>query len=710
MARKTIDQLPLGKSLPQFLKPDPLTPSVEAVLSLHQYDESSQAQPPSMLRRSRQITKGAHFSFVTPLPIVFPYNVQDEPEEASTDDSSVQVDGSATVGASASNVASPPVAKGKQKELTVEDWLARLEPDFSNPVAGDASQLAVYSSRARNKDIGRTELLGLSQTCRDDILPELDIESSESRQMLADVLGAKTVLAKPDAFAPHSLCYAGYQFGSNAGQLGDGRAISILTSQASTQSQTRQHGFYYPPLAELQLKGAGRTPYSRFADGLAVLRSSVREYLGSEAMAALGVPTSRALSLVHLPDVHVEREKVETAAVVCRVAPSWLRVGSFHAMFQRQEWDSLLQLAEYAGTEVLGFGKPDGPPSAGQVIRAEDGRELREGLATRILRDVSKRTAYLTAKWQAVGFMHGVLNTDNISLLGLTIDYGPYAFMDKFDASTICNHSDDGGRYSYKNQPSIGVYNIRKLGEGLSVLIGYESEHGAAKPGWAEHVPIKQLQAWVEKSEPIIDDVAQEFTLVFMREYKLQMVKRLGLLSLQEDDFAGLITPLLDMMEAHELDYAITLRMLCQFESVDSPRFDTYLNKLVPKSIVPTYLRDNAHSQWRTWLGKWQERLEQDEASHSSLPSRTERMRLVNPRFVLRQWILEETIKRLEQDKDTAFLERVLAMSVSPFDAYGEEDLTAQACAPETDDLKEQRRLCSQGPKELLGFQCSCSS
>jgi hypothetical protein len=240
---------------------------------------------------------------------------------------------------------------------------------------------------------------------------------------------------------PLAAVYSGHQFGVWAGQLGDGRA-HLLGEIAAAGS-----GW------EIQLKGAGQTPYSRFADGRAVLRSSIREFLCSEAMAALGVPTTRALCVVG-SNAPVRRETVETAAVVTRLAPSFIRFGSFEHWAARNKAAELRQLADYVIDRFR--------PACRDAANPYDA----------LLRDVGRRTGELIARWQAVGFMHGVMNTDNMSILGLTLDYGPFGFMDAFDAGHICNHSDERGRYSYRAQPQIGHWNLYALGQALASLIG----------------------------------------------------------------------------------------------------------------------------------------------------------------------------------------------------------------------------------------------
>lgn len=374
MTKVSLLNLPLAKSLPNYnLTPDPSTPSVAETLNLSNYKAADATNPdvrPSMLRRAGRQIK-AHYSFVTPNPVEFPYGVPPAMIEELKKE----------------------LPEGQEElKVDLEDMLARLEPSLQHSVfKAKEGGLAAYSSSLREKTLSKAVVFGLSEKCRQDLLPDLDIgeEGSSARAELVQVLSGRAVLAKPDedpskAFAPWSLCYGGHQFGSWASQLGDGRAVSIFTTPSPARSNTHS-----PAIAELQLKGAGRTPYSRFADGLAVLRSSVREYLGSEYMAALSIPTSRALSLIHLPDVSVARERVETGAVVCRIAPSWLRLGSFEIHRSRDDWKNLAKLVNYVGKEVLGV-EDEGKTARGVVM------------------GVAKRTAKMIAGWQAYGFMHGV--------------------------------------------------------------------------------------------------------------------------------------------------------------------------------------------------------------------------------------------------------------------------------------------------------------
>ena len=326
-----------------------------------------------MSRRSRQVREGGAFSYVSPLPIGFPYDINE-------------------IGAKVDKVV------GKESEATastIETTLASLEPSLQHPVvlAGSAQRIpTAFTSPARMSNILPTpSLLSYSRRTAAQFLPQLDAGDAETliqkgpggetdvqkRNQLVDVLGGRTVLARAPVFdgdeaetkgfAPWALCYAGHQFGFYAGQLGDGRAVSIF-STPTTEEAKEKTGCN---VVELQLKGAGRTPYSRFADGLAVLRSSVREYLGAESMGGLGesklitsscrrvglmtfnitgLPTSRCLALVGIPDVKVRRERIEGAAIVTRLSDSWIRIGSFEMQANRQEWESLRLLARHAAS------------------------------------------------------------------------------------------------------------------------------------------------------------------------------------------------------------------------------------------------------------------------------------------------------------------------------------------------------------------------
>ncbi|KAM0786493.1 hypothetical protein ACM66B_001951 [Microbotryomycetes sp. NB124-2] len=696
--RVALHELPVSPNAPIFhLPPDPLFPEPKSLLDLSSYKlppdfgakgpvalKEGDPVPPSMLRRSRAIRNGACFTYVSPLPLSFPYNTKEL------------------------NDGLP-----ESENDTIEDVLAKLEPSRDHVVATDSQgNSTAYEAPLRQRQSWpQPRLLAWSEKCLQEWLPQLAIgaEGSSERKQLVDILGGKTVVVKEgqQPCAPWSLCYGGHQFGSWANQLGDGRAISIMSTPA-TDSVRQQTGF---PALELQLKGAGRTPYSRFADGLAVLRSSVREFLGSEAMAALGQPTSRSLALVGLPDVKVHRETMETAAIVTRVATSWIRIGNFEIQNTREEWESLRKLTEYVARQVFCLDRPDGTTGSSRSL----------GLA--VLKEVSQRNAKMIAGWQAYGFMHGVMNTDNIAVSGACIDYGPYAFMDVFDPWHICNHSDDLGRYSFRNQPTMGVFAITKLGDALAELIGCEldieksgqssDEYVQVGEGWGKDgVERGVMQEWRKAGLDALEAVKSQFVDTFTQEYTRLTRLRLGFETAHDGDF-DLVSSLLDLMALHSLDFTNTFRLMSQFPgSTSDPVYEAFIEQLLPAASATntTTLPPTARDDWRTWFNKYADRLSQEPSFHDHT-SRRRRMNAVNPRFTLRQWVLEETIKSLDHQRgDTTMLERVLDMAGKPFESYGELDVSTAVCQLLDEEGQERQRLCGIGSQAYLGFQCSCSS
>nr|MBP8267429.1 YdiU family protein [Zoogloea sp.] len=423
---------------------------------------------------------------------------------------------------------------------------------------------------------------------------------------------------------PLAAVYSGHQFGVWAGQLGDGRA-HLLGEVSGADS-----GW------EIQLKGAGQTPYSRFADGRAVLRSSIREFLCSEAMAALGIPTTRALSVVgsHAP---VRREAIETAAVVARLAPSFIRFGSFEHWAARNKPAELRQLADY----VIDRFRPECREAANPYAA--------------LLADVGRRTGETIAKWQAVGFMHGVMNTDNMSILGLTLDYGPFGFMDAFDAGHICNHSDDRGRYSYKSQPQIGHWNLYALGSALAALIGEPDA----------------VQAAIEES------YAPSFEGHFMdlMRAKLGLARALP----GDEDFIG---ETFGLLQQQHPDYTQFFRRLgelpAQVDEATRTAADAPLRDLVID-------RDGLDA----WLALWRARLGAEGRPDAE---RQAAMRAVNPKYVLRNWIAEAAI-RAAQGGNFTEVENVLACLAKPFD-----------------EQPEFERFAAPPPDWAAGLAVSCSS
>ena len=342
----------------------------------------------------------------------------------------------------------------------------------------------------------------------------LDLQNNiEKNQDFIDVFSGKQALQDAKPFA---MLYAGHQFGHLNPQLGDGRAIII----AEVKNKAAQKW-------ELQLKGSGVTPYSRGADGRAVLRSTIREYLCSEAMHGLGIPTTRALCMTASDD-EVYREEIETGAILTRLAPSHIRFGSFEIFYYRHQYDHIRTLADH----VIDHHYPE--------LKTEKNPYLA------LLSEVIKRTAKLIAQWQSVGFAHGVMNTDNMSILGLTLDYGPYGFLDNYDPGYICNHSDHQGRYAFDQQPNIGLFNLSCLAQALLPLIDKSPDKAAE----------------MAKSE------LELYQTIFVSEYAKSMRNKLGLVKEDAQDKA-LVENLFNLMADDNVDFTIFFRKLCDFNSND---------------------------------------------------------------------------------------------------------------------------------------------
>ena len=403
--------------------------------------------------------------------------------------------------------------------------------------------------------------------------------------------------------APLAAVYSGHQFGVWAGQLGDGRA-HLLGGLSSPQGHW-----------EIQLKGAGRTPYSRGADGRAVLRSSIREFLCSEAMAGLGIPTTRALCIIG-SDAPVRREEYETAAVVTRIAPGFVRFGSFEHWASREQHEELKQLADYViDTFRPEFRDADNPYSA-------------------LLADVARRTGELMAHWMAIGFMHGVMNTDNMSILGLTLDYGPFGFMEAFDAGHICNHSDHQGRYSFRNQPAVGQWNLYCLAEALTPLIGDADEARAA-----------------------VDD---HFGDVFGNTFESLMRAKLGLRDAQPDD-ETFIGELFSFLQQHRPDYTLFFRTLSRLPATVDAKEQAKTDAALRDLFIDRSACDR-------WLQQWRSRQAQTPWADAK---RQHSMLATNPKYILRNWLAEKAIRQAK-NKDFSEIENLLNCLRSPYDEHPE--------------------------------------
>ena len=412
--------------------------------------------------------------------------------------------------------------------------------------------------------------------------------------------------------APLATVYSGHQFGHWAGQLGDGRALWLGEARSRLGPQ------------EIQLKGAGRTPYSRMGDGRAVLRSSIREYLCSEAMHGLGIPTTRALCLVASPQA-VMRETVETAAVVTRVAPSFLRFGHFEHFAARDQTEALRALADHAIEHHL--------PQA-----RERATQWRGNVYAGLLDEVQQRSARLLAQWQAVGFCHGVMNTDNMSLLGLTIDYGPFQFMDGFDPGHICNHTDRQGRYAYARQPNIAYWNLYCLGQALLPLIGDQD------------LTVEVLEGYKRQFPRALGDAMRT---------KLGLTDTLAPEHLREAD-VSLVEDLLQLLAAERTDYTIFWRRLSQAMAAGQWEGAGWT------AVADLFLEQ---TRWNAWRVRYRERVGQTDPA---VPGAV--MLHTNPKYVLRNHLAEIAIRRAREG-DWREIERLLQLLHAPFDEHpGHED------------------------------------
>lgn len=512
---------------------------------------------------------------------------------------------------------------------------------------------------------------------------------------------------------PWAQCYGGWQFGTWAGQLGDGRAISLFES-TNPETQTRY---------EVQLKGGGKTPYSRFADGKAVLRSSIREFLVSEHLNALGIPTTRALALTLTPKVRVARERMEPGAIVTRFAQSWLRIGTFDLLRTRNDRDLIRQLSTYVAEEVFGGWEklpaplPVDKPADFDIINGIERGVSKDAIVgsegaeqnrfTRLYREIVRRNALTVAQWQAYGFMNGVLNTDNTSIFGLSMDYGPFAFMDNFDPIYTPNHDDGLNRYSYRNQPTIIWWNLVRLGESFGELMGagdkVDEEIFATKGVSEEFAPIL-----VKRAETIIEQVGEEYKAVFLAEYKRLMTARLGLKTHKEEDFDVLFSKLLDTMQEIELDFNHFFRRLSEVNIADIETLEQR------KEIASRFFHaegvtaigeteQSARDKVASWLESWRSRVIEDwGADSASVDSeRITAMKAANPKFVPRSWILDEIIKKVEKEGDRTVLGRVMKLIEAPFkDEWVDEGVSKE----------ESERWCGDVPRWQRAMMCSCSS
>ena len=410
---------------------------------------------------------------------------------------------------------------------------------------------------------------------------ELGFEKIEQQELLDIFNGLSSI----ENLKPLSMAYAGHQFGQYVEQLGDGRGLLLGEIESSEG------------LIDIHLKGAGKTPYSRFGDGRAVLRSVIREYLCGEAINALSIPTSRALMIIG-SDEMVIREKSETAAMLARTAKTHVRFGNFEYFHYNNKPEYVKVLADFCINNYPSY-----------FSRTKN-------IYEEFFKSVVEQTACMIAQWQACGFSHGVMNTDNMSILGETFDYGPYGFMEDYFPSYICNHSDHQGRYAFKNQPYIGLWNCSALGHALSSLISEESQ----------------------------GEILKTYESIFQNKLAELYRKKLGFTKSHNDD-AKLIQGLLDIMESEKLDYTNTFRNLTQ-------------------AVTEVKTNELDSDVAMSWIKSFQERHSKESIS---IPEKLLLMNANNPKYILRNYMAQEAIEAAE-NSDFSALETLIEVISSPYD------------------------------------------
>lgn len=498
--------------------------------------------------------------------------------------------------------------------LTFDNRFVRELPADPEAINRRRQVLGACYSRVQPKKVSAPRLVAYSR----EAAALLDLSENACRTMeFTQVFSGNKLLPGMD---PHAACYGGHQFGNWAGQLGDGRAINL-------GEVVNEHSERWI----LQLKGAGPTPYSRTADGLAVLRSSVREFLVSEAMFHLGIPTTRALSLV-LTGEPVERDmfydghpKEEPGAIVCRMAPSFIRFGNFEIFTSRGEIEILKKLLDY--TIRVDF------PDLGEPAPTVYGQWFEE---------VCRRTADLIVHWMRVGFVHGVMNTDNMSVLGLTIDYGPYGWLENYDPNWTPNTTDAAGRrYRFGNQPQIAHWNLAQLANAVYPLI--------------------------REVEPL-QEALNLYAVRFEQEWKNMLAGKLGFDRFEPDTDNDLIGELFALLPEVETDMTLFFRRLAGIHEIAASLPEngngTLMAPLMDAYYVPSQLTNKYLERMGNWLRKYVRRSAADDIP---LEERRHRMNAVNPKYVLRNYLAQLAIDKAEQG-DFSLVNELLELLRHPYD------------------------------------------
>ncbi len=493
-------------------------------------------------------------------------------------------------------------------KLNINDTFNKELPGDPNPENFPRQVVEACYSNVTSRIPSQPQIIHVS----DEMLEAIGLtdEDKVSEEFLQVFSGKKVI----QGTEPYAMCYGGHQFGHWAGQLGDGRAINLTELLVDNQRWA------------LQLKGSGATPYSRTADGLAVLRSSVREHLCSEAMHHLGVPTTRSLSLMLTGDdvlrdvMYDGNPDYEKGAVVCRAAPSFIRFGNFQIFASRRDEKNLKLLTDYTIRHF--FPHIDKGTKEGYI---------------QFFEEVLDRTLEMVIHWQRVGFVHGVMNTDNLSILGLTIDYGPYGWLEGYDDNWTPNTTDSQHhRYSYAKQPGIALWNLAQLGSALVQLIG-------------EAQPLQEiLDGYKGKYQP---------------KYLSMMRSKLGLQTGKPED-ETLIDELEKLLQVIETDMTIFFRNLANIKTTSSD-----LTALIADAFYkPEELSDVVRKLWNDWLTKYRNRLQSEDRTDQE---RMQSMNAVNPKYVLRNYMAQLAIDKADNG-DYSLIDSFYEMLKSPYNEQPE--------------------------------------
>lgn len=580
-------------------------------------------------------------------------------------------------------------------------------------------------------------------------LEDLNLVSDEKLTNLCQ--GSEIYFDESRHIFPYSLSYAGFQFGQFAGQLGDGRVHNLFEiKDKNAQYQT------------IQLKGSGLTPYSRFADGKAVLRSSIREFVISESLHAIGIPSSRALQISSLPKTRAKRSYFEPCAVITRFAPSWIRIGNFDLFRWKKDDKGLLKLADYCIDEVF-----DGLKAEKNLVSLnsfktnffegtstminnseEHSKKLTDDVMTKydlLFRKIAKLNAEGVAYWQAYGFCNGVLNTDNTSILGLSIDFGPFGFMDKFDPDYTPNHDDVNGRYSFSNQPSVIWWNLIKLAEALVIPLGVGKK-------LLPKLPVTERKDWTEeevnkiseRATAIINLTGLEYEYRFTVKYADLMAKRLVYdLEIPAELTEENLSSIGDKVKCFTMDVIEPMLKILQVTGVDYNGFflalqnynGPFLNDKEPHGLDKDLLRVFFNEEQILKITKYHEDHAENDSGETrkllevsktlknwakdflqlapSFQNRVQVAQKVNPLFIPRNYILEyvadqyteeqrEKLNDPDAELDNQSLEKLLLMSTNPYDSSAWNN----SLLPE---LEVEWSTVTDDP-DLLMTQCGCSS